>query len=43
MNRKVKYNLAWELHGYRAENRFFYTDENFKKSPHLLTLIFLPS
>jgi len=29
--------------GFRAENRFFSKDENFKKSPHLFTLIFLPS
>jgi len=28
--------------GYRAKNRFFSTDENFKKSPHLFTLIFTP-
>jgi len=28
--------------GYRTENRFFFTDENFKKSPHLFTLIFYP-
>jgi len=28
---------------YRAENIDFSTDENFKKSPHLLTLIFIPS
>ena len=28
--------------GYRAENRFFSTDENFKKSPHLFTLNFCP-
>jgi len=28
--------------GYRAEH-IFYTDENVKKSPHLFTLIFMPS
>jgi len=26
-----------------TENRFFSTDENFKKSPHLFALIFMPS
>jgi len=29
--------------GYRTENIIFFTDENFKKSPHLFALIFLPS
>jgi len=30
--------------GCRAENiRFFSTDDTFKKSPHLFTLIFTPS
>jgi len=26
--------------GYRAENIYFSTDENFKKSPHLFTFLF---
>jgi len=29
--------------GYRAENIIFSTDDNFKKSPHLFTLLFMPS
>ena len=29
--------------GYRAENIIFSTDDNFKKSPHLFTLLFIPS
>jgi len=29
--------------GYRAENIFFSIDENFNKSLHLFTLIFMPS
>jgi len=29
--------------GYHAENRFFSTDENLKKSSHLFILIFIPS
>jgi len=29
--------------GYRAENIDFSTDENFKKSPRLFALIFIPS
>jgi len=41
MNRKVKHNLAWEL--VTVLKTDFSTDENFKKSRHLFTLIFLPS
>jgi len=29
--------------GCRVENRFFSTDENFKKSLHLFILLFIPS
>jgi len=42
MNRKVKHNLEWELVTV-LKTDFFSTYKNFKKSPHLFTLIFLPS
>jgi len=42
MNRKVKHILAWELVTV-LKTHIFSTDENFKKSPHLFRLIFLPS
>jgi len=38
-NRKEKHNLAWELVTV-LKTQIFSTDENFKKSPHLFTLIF---
>jgi len=44
MNRKVLFNLqslGEYKTGYRAENiKFLSTDENLKKSPHLLTMHF---
>jgi len=45
MNRKVthKKNSRENKTGYRAENKFFATDENFERSPHLFTLLFIPS
>jgi len=37
-------NLGENKTGYHAENiKFVSTDENFKKSPHLFTLLFIPS
>jgi len=39
MNRKAQLSVGT---GYRAEYRFFSTDENLKKSPHLFALNFLP-
>jgi len=41
MNHKVKHNLAWELVTV-LKTHTFSTDENFKKSSHLFTLIFYP-
>jgi len=47
MNSKVQFNLqslGEHNTGYRAENiKFVSTDENFKRSPHLFMLIFIPS
>jgi len=44
--KKVQFNLLnleENKTGYRAENiKFVFTDENFKKSPHLLHCIFIP-
>jgi len=47
MNHKAQFNLqrlGENKTGYRAENiKFVSTDENFKRSPHLFTLLFIPS
>jgi len=42
MDRKTNHNLAWELVTV-LKTQIFSTDENFKKSSHLFTSIFLPS
>jgi len=49
MNRKVKHDLtrkAWEKKRRMItvlKLQIFSTDENFKKSPHLFTMILIPS